>query len=779
MERKNGNGIPPKKKFLAFRRLTKDGKAVSALKNKESGGTYLYKSVFVIAVVSVCPVLLMAILMNYQMSKTAERELSESNAKILTFLKNAVETEIKGEKNSLRILQDEKIFGDFQNLEMPALWYESKNKFDSDEELLKIYHYIQIKQGIFARMESEKRGNDFIDSVYYIDYKNSVVLTCKREFFAIKDFYDQDVFLALRNRENAWGVTERIQTRVMNDQSGEYLESINLLTFYCYALSPERSKLFIINLDAGRFYDYLNKNIFKNNEGEFTIMKNDGYMLKPTGDWPVKTDEINRLEKSKTHSWRAVYNNADFFITAQYSPALDWWFISRTDGRGILNTKTYTMKILLAASAVLVVIVLTTALLVSLNLLKPIVLERDSLRRRISRLMPFFREKYVLSLLEGKAVNQNDLELNPDSMPPPLVPGPYYVLLIKAESVESGANRETGGSGMTGLLNTLEITSRCIFSFTPRAMAIPGEFDYIIVILNKLKDENFSVFTFARTLWEKLSSGSREHFLLGISREHENFETLPAAYSEAREAFSYSVFFPGNPVTYINDIQAGCKKAPSRYFELPLSFFTALRAGRGDEAIGQLLAHFRTVGTGNTEGAALRVSDVFIYLLSKLLDLTEEVNGLDEEAAGKLSRINRNLLQHDDLAALENIKDYIRGLAVVYREGMKKRNDSRLNRVKEILEKNFSSSAISLSSTAEAVGFNPDYLGKIFREETGISFVDYLTSLRINKSLELLKTTEMRIKEISFAVGYNNPNYFIRIFRERLGITPGEYRSNS
>ena len=71
---------------------------------------------------------------------------------------------------------------------------------------------------------------------------------------------------------------------------------------------------------------------------------------------------------------------------------------------------------------------------------------------------------------------------------------------------------------------------------------------------------------------------------------------------------------------------------------------------------------------------------------------------------------------------------------------------------------------------------NPSYISRVFKKATGKNFVDYLTYRRIEKSKELLKSSDLKVKDIAEQVGYNNSYYFIKIFRENTGITPGEYK---
>jgi two-component system response regulator YesN len=85
---------------------------------------------------------------------------------------------------------------------------------------------------------------------------------------------------------------------------------------------------------------------------------------------------------------------------------------------------------------------------------------------------------------------------------------------------------------------------------------------------------------------------------------------------------------------------------------------------------------------------------------------------------------------------------------------------------------------LSLEDVAHAVAVSPFYLSRLFREEMGIGFTEYLTRLRLEKSLTLL-TQGQTVKECSFAIGYNDPNYFSRLFRKHFQLSPTEYRETS
>ena len=82
---------------------------------------------------------------------------------------------------------------------------------------------------------------------------------------------------------------------------------------------------------------------------------------------------------------------------------------------------------------------------------------------------------------------------------------------------------------------------------------------------------------------------------------------------------------------------------------------------------------------------------------------------------------------------------------------------------------------ISLQDVSEAVGISPSYLSRLFREETGQSFVFYLNNIRIEMAKKLIDEGEKNIKTLYKKVGFNSYNYFFSVFKEVTGYTPLTY----
>lgn len=83
---------------------------------------------------------------------------------------------------------------------------------------------------------------------------------------------------------------------------------------------------------------------------------------------------------------------------------------------------------------------------------------------------------------------------------------------------------------------------------------------------------------------------------------------------------------------------------------------------------------------------------------------------------------------------------------------------------------------LTLEKVASNVFLNKSYISHIFKKVSGISFVNFMTDVKIDRAKILLMNTNLKIYEVASTIGYNNPEYFSRVFKSITGVTPNEYR---
>ncbi len=101
---------------------------------------------------------------------------------------------------------------------------------------------------------------------------------------------------------------------------------------------------------------------------------------------------------------------------------------------------------------------------------------------------------------------------------------------------------------------------------------------------------------------------------------------------------------------------------------------------------------------------------------------------------------------------------------------------SAVSKAVEYIENNYHKQ-ISLSTAANTLNFNASYLSRIFKDKKNQSFSTYLNNYRIEKACELIKKQNLKVSAISSMVGFNESEYFYKIFKRHTGLTPLEYKN--
>lgn len=99
-----------------------------------------------------------------------------------------------------------------------------------------------------------------------------------------------------------------------------------------------------------------------------------------------------------------------------------------------------------------------------------------------------------------------------------------------------------------------------------------------------------------------------------------------------------------------------------------------------------------------------------------------------------------------------------------------------VSKAKEYIENNYYKITLRVSDIVNFVKIDRTYLFRLFKEEVGLSILDYLTSYRIGHACDLLKSSELSVKSVAYSVGYQDQMYFSKVFKKVTSYTPSEYK---
>ncbi|MFV0529019.1 MAG: response regulator [Lachnospiraceae bacterium] len=104
------------------------------------------------------------------------------------------------------------------------------------------------------------------------------------------------------------------------------------------------------------------------------------------------------------------------------------------------------------------------------------------------------------------------------------------------------------------------------------------------------------------------------------------------------------------------------------------------------------------------------------------------------------------------------------------------RYSKEIRMAKDYINQNYSDPSLSLYTVSKRVGFSPNHFSTVFSQETGETFIEYLTKRRIMEAKKMILDTDHKITDIAFQVGYSDSHYFSYVFKKKIGKSPKEFK---
>ena len=273
----------------------------------------------------------------------------------------------------------------------------------------------------------------------------------------------------------------------------------------------------------------------------------------------------------------------------------------------------------------------------------------------------------------------------------------------------------------------------------------------------------------ARNMIHKLNKKLGVTFRAGIG-DIWDFQRMHKSYEESRKAFSLG----RGSVVHVKDLGLSCEYASDYPSDMEEKMFRYVKNGNVEKTrdlanqffdwmVDNYGEHEKDIQTKVLEFVMYAEKEAFIQGGMQYSFLYRQ-NYLNEVLGCKsYTELRRWFLEKMSKACSDLTKK------------KQEKEVSVIGKSKEYINQKFSKD-ISLEEVAKHVDISSYYFSKLFKEEEGMNFIDYVTNLRIEKAKRLLKEGNVSIKEVCVESGYTDPNYFSRIFKKVVGITPTEYK---
>ncbi|MCR8629983.1 response regulator [Paenibacillus radicis (ex Xue et al. 2023)] len=267
---------------------------------------------------------------------------------------------------------------------------------------------------------------------------------------------------------------------------------------------------------------------------------------------------------------------------------------------------------------------------------------------------------------------------------------------------------------------------------------------------------------------------------IGISLTYNDLSLLGRQYSEAYEALSKKQFYGRRSVVWYEDVEERPTKKDNKELNAALSEWSHY-LDRGDYELARryIQAFMEDMGRQKhipeQELKMFCLESVFLLLQNLRRKLSQGMN--EAQAAFDTGLPQQEISQ---LSSFHEVKEWIllRIGKLLEEAGTSRQGYSEaIRKTCDYIYASFSEE-ISLQYVAELVHLNKTYLSELFKKETGTSFNDFLTQVRIEKAKELILAGEVKMGAMAEQVGYPDGSYFTKVFKKVTGMTPMEFKQS-
>jgi two-component system response regulator YesN len=261
--------------------------------------------------------------------------------------------------------------------------------------------------------------------------------------------------------------------------------------------------------------------------------------------------------------------------------------------------------------------------------------------------------------------------------------------------------------------------------------------------------------------------------VVGVGESSVDLYDIPRVFGQARTAAAQRFLRQENGWILYQNI---AEKLRTKVEELSLSIQESLRLLQANDiaTLKQLLSGQLVCWRGLPGVSLQAIHSMKLELAAYFHKLSREVNGKLGSPSYQFHSVD--ILEQDTLQQIEN---WICSQFEMVGERLGKSGGKQHKRLVEMMKTAADTQYMEpfgIQQLSERMGYSPNYLSALFKQEVGVNFTEYVTKLRIDKAKQLMENPSLKLYEICSMVGYEDENYFSRVFRKYNGMSPSEFR---
>lgn len=395
----------------------------------------------------------------------------------------------------------------------------------------------------------------------------------------------------------------------------------------------------------------------------------------------------------------------------------------------------------------------------------------DQLNRYYQESLPVMRDQFLSGLVEGRIPEETIEQFN-DSYELNLQASCYSAAVIQMDCTDGSGERLQHMMAASGK----QILDEHLHNrFRYRSVLL---LDRIVVVgMMESAEEISRMIYFLDQICKICKRVLSVNTTAGIGQVCTHLAQLHFSYEGAVSAFESRILLEPNQAIYIKDIEPNA----GREFVLEDNniqrIIYAVKLGSREELkseVEELIQYMK--------GVAMTLNQYQIALMEMVTEILKFIRAYGVEVAqvfGEGFDLYKTAAQFDSLDALgEWLENTLLKLRSFVRQERKDTAKLLIERAIQYIEQHYADSDLSVETLCSYLNVSSTYFSSLFKKETRMGFVAYLTNRRMEQAVYLLDTTDQKTYMISDQVGYTEPNYFSYVFKKHYGIAPSRYRVN-